>query len=363
MINKESESPDNVTSIRTAFFDYKLETSKKYIRNIIVIIALVNVLLLIPDMVLLDSPSKVLCVIMRGAFSLILLLVFFQFKNIKTFKLYSTVTTACELAAIAIFLGVLNLYDQPSFLIQTLGLITIILIVFLVPNRWWLMVTVNVVAAIGYFLYFNFLIGLVEPMGFFAGITYVLLMLLICAVFARNTEKHQFMEFKAKKELEHLSTIDYLTKTVSRLKLEEEAERWIKFCQRQKLPLSLIFFDIDNLKRINDTYDHATGDSVLISLAKLIRKQLRHSDILARWGGDEFVVLFPNVALDNAIILTERIRESIEENTFVNNINVTCSFGIVTMKDNSSFEKLVLEADHLMYTGKKQGKNHVQWSN
>jgi len=183
---------------------------------------------------------------------------------------------------------------------------------------------------------------------------------LFCAIFSKNSEVHQFREFLAKRELERISSTDYLTNTANRFKIEEEAEIWIDFCRRQGLPLSLVFFDVDNLKKINDCYGHVTGDSILTNLVKLIKNQLRSSDVLARWGGDEFVILLPNASLENAATFTERIRNSIEQAALVKGISTTCSFGIAEMKDGSDFQSLICEADKLMYEGKENGKNNIQ---
>lgn len=359
--NKRIISRASTFNIQSDYYSYKLGTSKKFVRIMILAAALFNFILLIPDLYLIDGNVKNLCII-RIAYSLILLGVYFQLKNIKTFKLFSLVITVCELTAFTIFLYILSLYHGPNFLIQTMGIITLIILIFLVPNWWPNMVAVNMLGAGVYFIYFSMFIGFIDQTQLWAGMAYVLVAIFLCGYAAFDTEKHQFREYEAKRELEHLSSIDYLTNTANRFKMEEEAERWIKFCHRQGLPLSLVFFDIDDLKTINDQYDHFTGDSVIKDLAKLIRKQLRSSDILARWGGDEFVVLFPNITLADAIVLTERMRDIIEANNFTKSIKVTCSFGIVTMKDDSSLESLILEADHLMYTGKKLGKNHVQWN-
>lgn len=131
------------------------------------------------------------------------------------------------------------------------------------------------------------------------------------------------------------------------------------FCRRQGLPLSIVFFDIDNMKNINDSYGHAIGDFVLTTLTKLVKNQLRGSDSLARWGGDEFVILLPSVTLANATALTERIGNRIQEYTFIEGYCVTCSFGVVEMKAGSDFETMVSQADKLMYDSKKHGKNSV----
>jgi diguanylate cyclase (GGDEF)-like protein len=361
MVNKDFKiSQEFLECTRSEYLDNKLAASKKQIKTLILIVASVNLALIIPDFLLVARSSSIGIIIMRVVFSLGLLLLYTKIKII-TFKLFIIVTTAAELSGIGIFLYVLTQYNEPNLLIQTLGLIIISILVFLVPNRWQQMIVINAIAAICFFLCIIFIVGNIDWMEFTVSVFYVAIAMFLGGFFTRNTELLQHGEFVIRQRFERLSTTDYLTKTANRLKLEEEAERWINFCQRKRRPLSMVYFDIDNLKMINDTYGHATGDVVLISLTSLIRKQLRHYDILSRMGGDEFVLLLPDISLDNAIIFTERIRKSIEENTFDNNISLTCSFGIVAMKEDSSFTSMILEADQLMYTGKKLGKNHIQW--
>jgi diguanylate cyclase (GGDEF)-like protein len=98
---------------------------------------------------------------------------------------------------------------------------------------------------------------------------------------------------------------------------------------------------------------------VLTNLTEIIQSQLRSTDIVARWGGDEFVILFPETSLEAAVKVTERIRSLVEENLFFNGISVTCCFGVADMKDRSDFYDILGEADRLMYSGKQLNKNRI----
>jgi len=97
-------------------------------------------------------------------------------------------------------------------------------------------------------------------------------------------------------------------------------------------------------------------------LADLIQKCLRSSDILARWGGDEFIILLPSIKKSSAVALIERIKKAIDEDMEIMGVKVTCSFGIAEMREDSTFLSLIDEADELMYQGKKQGKDSVQYT-
>jgi len=350
-------------NIKESYYDYKLFVSQKYISILILVASLVNLLLLIPDLTLIESTAKrISIIIVRVVFSLILISVHLRINKIKTFKQFAKVISICEIIAFVVFLFIFSLYSPPSFLIQTIGLIILIIISFFVPNQWNNMLYIAVLGSIGFFVCASVFVESVNMTEFWAALVYVLISILFCAISANNSEKNQFKEFKAKRELQHISSTDYLTKTANRFKMEEEAGRWIAFCKRHDLPLSLVFIDVDNMKIINDRFGHSAGDSVLANLAKMIQKQLRSSDILARWGGDEFIMLFPNVTLNNAIELTERIKNCIKEGSVNKEIEVSCSFGIVEMKEDSNFKTMLLKADHLMYEGKKNGKDSIQFN-
>ncbi len=349
--------------LRSSYYDDWLHFSRKYVYILLCIAALLNILLLIPDLCFIPTASgRATAAATRGVFLLILLGFGLWIRKIRKFRSFSMIVTFCEAAALAAYLIIMGQYNEPNFMIQALGIVIFNLVVFLIPNRPEFMVPMAVIGSVAFFVCAHGLIRAIDPMEFLAAAAYVTATIVLCATSTYNTERHQYREFLSKRELEHISSTDYLTETANRFRLEEEAERWLKFCQRQELPLSLVFIDVDNLKEINDQYGHAIGDSVLVDLARLIQSKLRSSDILARWGGDEFVMLLPNAALRDAIQFTERIRDAIQTNRFVMQISVTCSYGVAEMKQDSDFRGLLCEADRLMYDGKRRGKGEIRYA-
>jgi diguanylate cyclase (GGDEF)-like protein len=122
-------------------------------------------------------------------------------------------------------------------------------------------------------------------------------------------------------------------------------------------------FDIDHFKRINDTYGHDVGDKVIRAIADTARKELRSSDIFARWGGEEFVLLLPGIKEDTAVQMAERLRRSFEECTLESEsgpLHFTASIGI-TIADNKSgdLKDIVKRADRALYRAKEAGRNRV----
>ena len=135
---------------------------------------------------------------------------------------------------------------------------------------------------------------------------------------------------------------------------------------RYKHPLSLILFDIDHFKSINDTHGHQEGDSVLKAVAHVVQELVRRTDGLIRWGGEEFIVLLPETDLESALLTAERLRAAVA-NTPIKasheEFRVTASFGVVEKDENTpSLETLVARADQAMYIAKHKGRNHVATS-
>jgi diguanylate cyclase (GGDEF)-like protein len=160
------------------------------------------------------------------------------------------------------------------------------------------------------------------------------------------------------------SITDPLTGLYNRRYFFTILERELKRIDRYKNELSLVMIDLNNFKEINDVYGHPAGDTVLVEFSKIFRQLSRDIDILARYGGDEFVALLPNVPLKGAITYAERIRRSTETMEFNNGKfargYMTISAGVVTaLPGKHTTDSLIKEADELLYKSKKKGKNRV----
>ena len=127
---------------------------------------------------------------------------------------------------------------------------------------------------------------------------------------------------------------------------------------RYKRPLSVILLDLDNFKLINDTWGHGRGDEVLVRAAARLSAHLRESDFLARWGGEEFLIVAPETASDEACELAERCRRGLADRP-IDDIAVSATFGISELADGDTVESLVSRADAMMYQGKTGGRNQV----
>lgn len=161
-------------------------------------------------------------------------------------------------------------------------------------------------------------------------------------------------------ELDRIAGTDTLTGTWNRRRLEEAVRSEMDRLARYGHPLSLLVIDVDFFKAINDRHGHTTGDCVLVELASLLESTLRPSDSLARWGGEEFVVLCPDATLATATLLAERLRHGIAEAEFSGVGRVTASIGIAECLPGETWEGWFHRADAALYLAKSSGRNRVQ---
>jgi diguanylate cyclase len=152
---------------------------------------------------------------------------------------------------------------------------------------------------------------------------------------------------------------DALTKISNRYHFTMVYHYAINIAHRGEKPLSIIFFDIDHFKTVNDQYGHLIGDKVLQHVAALVTQQIRKSDIAARWGGEEFVLLLIDTPLEKAIKVAQMLRKVIDEENFEEVGHVTCSFGVASLEPDENGEQLLNRVDQLMYEAKSNGRNRV----
>jgi len=162
-----------------------------------------------------------------------------------------------------------------------------------------------------------------------------------------------------KKRIEGLSITDSLTQLFNRLKLDKAIIYEVDRSHRYHNPLSIVLFDVDDFKKVNDTYGHQIGDAVLVSIADIIHNIVRDADIAGRWGGEEFLIICPDTDSDGAAKLADKLRQAIAEHRFRTVGTKTCSFGIATLSDDEDAHSLISRADDAMYQAKDEGRNRV----
>ena len=170
---------------------------------------------------------------------------------------------------------------------------------------------------------------------------------------------------RKKKELKLFdqATRDPLTKCYNRRQFDELSKKEVQRYERYHHPFCLFMIDADHFKNVNDTHGHAVGDLVLMSLADCLRRSLRETDIIARFGGEEFVVLLPETSLENAHHVTERLRirfsKIVVKNETGGDVRFTVSTGLVSSETTSNIEEMLKLSDECLYVAKENGRNRV----
>jgi two-component system, cell cycle response regulator len=164
-------------------------------------------------------------------------------------------------------------------------------------------------------------------------------------------------------EIYRLTTVDGLTQVYNRRYFLEQLEREVSRAKRYRRELSLILFDIDHFKLINDNYGHLAGDYVLKQLATVVKGKIRREDILSRYGGEEFAIILPEIDAPNAMQFAEKVRRLIEKAPFKfeeTKISVTVSVGVATCVDADDAPALIKRTDDKLYEAKGAGRNCVR---
>ena len=155
---------------------------------------------------------------------------------------------------------------------------------------------------------------------------------------------------------------DQLTGTLNRRGLEDAMQREVARAERRKAPLCVAVLDLDNFKRLNDTYGHQAGDEALVHLTKVVKNALRPTDILARFGGEEFIILFGDTRISQAVEVMRRLQRELTRRFFLHNnerLLITFSAGVAALHPAETQESVFGRADKAMYQAKLQGKNRV----
>jgi diguanylate cyclase (GGDEF)-like protein len=165
-------------------------------------------------------------------------------------------------------------------------------------------------------------------------------------------------------DAERLTITDDLTKLYNYRYLMKYLEADVKRCLRYKKKVSLLFIDVDGFKRINDTFGHLVGSQALAEIGQVFKRIVRETDVVGRYGGDEFVIVLPETPLSGAMVIAERIRKKVEECEFITqnlSIRLTVSLGVANCpKHTLTAEGLIKKADAAMYRAKELSKNSIK---
>ncbi len=184
----------------------------------------------------------------------------------------------------------------------------------------------------------------------------LLLLVLVTAVAGLRDRLHHALV--RAEMLDHWARTDMLTGLANRRAADAYLQREMAAARRYQRPLSVMITDLDHFKRINDTYGHNAGDTVIREAARRFTAVTRETDLVARWGGEEFLIIAPETDLDEAAHLAERCRTALAE-TGIDDIRVTATFGVTRFRADDGLDSLVGRADRQLYCGKAEGRNRV----
>ena len=176
----------------------------------------------------------------------------------------------------------------------------------------------------------------------------------------KQLEIEIFERRKVEAELEYQASIDPLTSIINRRKFNETLSYELKREERYSNGLSLIICDLDRFKNINDEFGHDGGDQALIAFTRLISNAIRKSDVFARWGGEEFVILLPGTELEEAMKIASKLRLITEASMIPHVGRITTSFGVSEFQPGDSEESLIKRADMALFKAKENGRNRVE---
>jgi diguanylate cyclase (GGDEF)-like protein len=198
-------------------------------------------------------------------------------------------------------------------------------------------------------------------------VTLLVAIMTLISLFGRERWVHDSVQMEKRLQLQELArdlrfkaTTDSLTGVSNRLKFDQMLASEMLRSARYKTALSLVIYDLDHFKEINDTYGHQIGDKVLVQMCGLVAANIRNTDMLARWGGEEFVIMAPNCDGRLARHAAEKLRATIEQIVFHTVGKVTCSFGIAQFVEGDTAAALVARADDALYRAKINGRNRVE---
>jgi len=284
---------------------------------------------------------------------------FFAADKFKNYKNALLMVSATELILFFAYIFLLRQQGAQGFMEQAMAVMLIVLVVFLLPNRWMNDVITAFAIVVSFILLSGTYIVDRVPSQVTEVTIYLCASVFLAALISYGWNRSRRRQYANEKKLEYISSTDNLTGIYNRLHFESELNRQIAVAEEYGGAFSVILFDLDDFKKVNDRYGHATGDAVLVGMAEVITQNIREGDVFARWGGEEFVVLFPGADRERASELAERLRRAVEESRLADTGRVTISVGVAEYQPDDTESSIIGRADDRMYQAKQAGKNRV----
>ena len=295
--------------------------------------------------------------LLYGALSLLL---FFRFRQRDEY--YFLYALSFVLFTFFVFVSALIFAVNDEF--RAIWFYILVMVSFvLLPRKWGdIFALLSVMALL---LGYNFFETGMSQDAIFSSVLAMLPFVLILRAYAKQSDKQVFELSQKNLKLAELASKDELTNSYNRRTFYELGQQLFSIAKRQKNPLSMMMFDLDNFKSINDSYGHLVGDEVLRRFSQLCMKSKRESDVFARIGGEEFALILPHTDILGAVEIAERfvkLVDAMECCVEEHDICITVSIGVAQMtKSDDELENLRVRADMALYQAKAAGRNQVKW--
>ncbi|MDO9491031.1 MAG: GGDEF domain-containing protein [Acetobacterium sp.] len=341
---------------------YQAEISRNFnvLRLTILVVAILTFLMIVPEYYIIEDPSDFFAAFIISSFMTAALIILF----IKVSKDKNWDSLIYWFTVYEIMIGLSLIYIVSSlmtmdFMIQVISVIVMILLVYLINNRWLYSIFTSLFLSISYFVFVAVFLNNVSTSDYLAAVLFIILIIFICSIASYGTNYYKRFHYLNLIELLRVAELDALTGIYNKSKFNKDYQGLTITVKQQCGHLSIVMFDIDNFKELNDQYGHLVGDAVLLELANFIQQNIRSSDIFVRWGGDKFILTFPDTHLQLAVEIAEKLRVMIGEHSFEKIGHLSCSFGVAAFKEGDELDSLVRRADERLYIAKRQGKNKV----
>lgn len=342
------------------FHESEVKKGLQTSRNMVLIFSIINLLFVVLDSLYLNY-ADISVVIYHSLIPRIVILVLGIIVFIFLNKAPNKTTAIKSVIVYAILMYLLHEYIAVHFapvdlIFEALDLVIMTFGLFIIPNRW----ITNLCTAALFIMIFEVLtpytistltVGTKILIAIYLFLNVLVVSLLIYRI---NVQKR--VNYFQQLQLEALAKTDVLTNSPNRA----ACDKTLNCMCESNSDFSLIIFDIDDFKRINDTYGHISGDEVIVRIINIVKGVIRADDIVARWGGEEFILILPRTKLIAATEIANRIKEfiaTIEHGRIKE--SVTASFGVTEFKLGDDTKSIINRADQLMYLAKEYGKNKV----
>jgi diguanylate cyclase len=202
--------------------------------------------------------------------------------------------------------------------------------------------------------------GLVDGLHFLLQAYLAYAVTIVALYFFSDIEQRAFTMEETARTMRRLANTDALTALANRRQCEEQLASELRRAERYSRVFSVLMIDIDGFKELNDRFGHLAGDDVLVDMARRIERMVRASDLIARWGGEEFLLLAPETGLEDARRLAEMTRHHIDTNVLAERHHVTISVGVASYRGGDTVQSVVARADAALYLAKRGGRNQVK---